>query len=99
MADLGAVLADLADETADLDALVAPLPAAEWRRPTPAPGWTIAHQIGHLAWTDEVATLSALDAAAFGVTLGAVLADIDGYVERAATERAARAPNELLSAW
>ena len=33
-------------------------------RPTPAEGWTVAHQIAHLAWTDEQALLAATDPAA-----------------------------------
>ncbi|MDT4969874.1 MAG: hypothetical protein QOG22_17, partial [Pseudonocardiales bacterium] len=61
MTDLTGLLADLAAETADLDAAVAALPQQDWARPTPAEGWTIAHQIGHLAWTDDVAALAATD--------------------------------------
>lgn len=55
MADPGPFVADLRAESDDLDALVAHLPADRWADPTPAPGWTIAHQIGHLLWTDRVA--------------------------------------------
>ena len=32
-----------------------------WRTPTPAEGWDVAHQVAHLAWTDEVAVLAATD--------------------------------------
>ena len=48
MAGPGPIVADLRAESDDLDALVAPLPAAAWADPTPAAGWTIAHQIAHL---------------------------------------------------
>ncbi|MGO9154373.1 maleylpyruvate isomerase N-terminal domain-containing protein, partial [Mycobacterium sp.] len=48
MAGPGPIVADLRAESDDLDALVASLPADRWADPTPAPGWTIAHQIGHL---------------------------------------------------
>ncbi|KKK06135.1 TIGR03084 family metal-binding protein [Micromonospora sp. HK10] len=65
MVDLTALLTDLGAESDQLDALVAPLPPEEWARPTPAAGWTIAHQIAHLAWTDHVAHLAATDADAF----------------------------------
>ncbi len=64
-ADLGALLADLADETAALTALTAPLDDAGWRQPTPAPGWTIADQIGHLAYFDETVVMAATDPAEF----------------------------------
>jgi uncharacterized protein (TIGR03084 family) len=59
------LLDDLAAEHADLDAVVAPLGEPEWSRPTPAEGWTIGDTILHLALTDEVAALAAVDPAAF----------------------------------
>ncbi len=55
---LPGLLADLSDESASLDALVADLPPEGWATPTPADGWTVAHQIAHLAWTDDQALLS-----------------------------------------
>ena len=99
MADPALVIADLRAECADLDAAVAPLADADWARPTPADGWTIAHQIGHLAWTDEVATLAATDPAQFHAELERALAEFEGYVDRAAAERAALPPAALLAAW
>ena len=42
---------DLEAEHAALDALVAPLDAETWRRPTPAEGWSILDSIVHLALT------------------------------------------------
>jgi uncharacterized protein (TIGR03084 family) len=99
VADLTAVLADLEAECADLDALVAPLPESGWARDTPAAGWTIAHQIAHLAWTDGVATLAATDAAAFQAELAKAVAELDVFVDRAAAEGAAAGPAELLAGW
>lgn len=98
MADLGTLLTDLADESADLDALVAPLPPQEWTRPTPAAGWTIAHQIAHLAWTDRVAHLAATDADAFFAAAARIGTDPDGYVDRGAEDFLAP-PEELLTTW
>ena len=69
MVDLTALLAELAAESEQLDAIVTALPPAEWGRPTPAPGWTVAHQIAHLAWTDHVAQLAATDEAAFHASI------------------------------
>ncbi|WP_024801462.1 TIGR03084 family metal-binding protein [Nocardia sp. BMG51109] len=69
MADLEALLGDFRAECTDLDSAVAPLDPTGWRRDTPAHGWTIAHQIGHLTWTDEIATLSATDPGAFAEVL------------------------------
>ena len=57
MATAGPIVDDLRAESDDLDELVADLPAARWAEATPAPGWTIAHQIAHLLWTDRVALI------------------------------------------
>jgi uncharacterized protein (TIGR03084 family) len=99
VADLTGLVADLAAEAADLDAAVAALPERDWGRPTPAEGWTIAHQIGHLAWTDDVAALAATDPEQFQQLTAKALASFNGYVDRAAAERAAQPPAELLAAW
>jgi uncharacterized protein (TIGR03084 family) len=64
-ADLAALIEDLAAETADLRALLDPLDADGWLRPTPAPGWTIADQVSHLAYFDQAAVQSATDPEAF----------------------------------
>ncbi|MFF5174113.1 TIGR03084 family metal-binding protein [Micromonospora sp. NPDC000089] len=97
MVDLTALLADLTAESEQLDALVAALPAEDWARPTPAPGWTVGHQIAHLAWTDHVSSLAATDADAFYASVLAApdptrLAD-DGAQEFLAP------PAELLARW
>src|SRR5258708_10338073 len=64
-ADLGALIDDLAGETAALRKILDPLSDADWRLPTPAPGWTIADQVSHLAHFDDVAVTSATDPGAF----------------------------------
>lgn len=93
------MVADLRAESDDLDALVAPLPASAWSTPTPAEGWTVAHQIAHLLWTDRVALLSVTDEPAFNVVLGEAAQDPTGFVDRAAEELAVTPPETLLSAW
>lgn len=99
MSTADAVIDDLVAESADLDALVAPLPADDWRIPTPAPGWTIAHQIGHLLWTDRVALTSVTDEAAFNEVLGAAAANPTGFVDEAAEQLAQTPAAKLLAAW
>ncbi|WP_051711967.1 TIGR03084 family metal-binding protein [Streptomyces sp. NRRL S-350] len=100
---LGGLLADLRAESAALDELVAALPAADWARPTPAEGWTIAHQIAHLAWTDDWTALTARDPEAFGAALGdhfgALQAAGADPVETGAREGAAAEPAALLARW
>jgi uncharacterized protein (TIGR03084 family) len=99
VADLTAVSADLRAESAELDSVVAALSDAEFSRATPAEGWTIAHQIAHLAWTDEVATLAATDPAEFQAELARALEHFDGYVDRAAEQRAQQPPRLLVTTW
>lgn len=99
MADVDALLSDLGVEGDALEEMVGSLDQAGWRTPTPAPGWTVAHQIGHLAWTDDVALTSVLDPAAFGLVLKEAASDPTHMVDRIAAERAGTAPGELLSSW
>ncbi|MBW8803993.1 MAG: TIGR03084 family protein [Catenulisporales bacterium] len=101
MAVLDDLLQDLDAESDVLDALVAPLDAAGWRTPTPAPGWTIAHQIAHLAWTDEVAALAARDPGEFSAFLARALQEAGGpgFVDQAAEEGAQLDPTVLLEQW
>ncbi|MFU8873891.1 TIGR03084 family metal-binding protein [Micromonospora sp. SL4-19] len=97
MVDLTALLTDLAAESEQLDALVAALPPQAWDRPTPAPGWTVAHQIAHLAWTDHVAHLAATDAPAFFATV-TTAPDPSRLVDDGAASFLAP-PAELLARW
>ncbi|MEH1099233.1 TIGR03084 family metal-binding protein [Micromonospora sp. CPCC 205561] len=97
MVDLKDLLADLAAESEQLDGLVSDLPPAGWARPTPAPGWSVGHQIAHLAWTDEIAALAATDAEEF---LAAVVAAPDpARLVDAGAEEFLAPPAELLPRW
>ena len=87
------------DESLDLDRLLAGLADGDWERDTPAPGWTIAHQVSHLAWTDHVAILSATDPAAFGEVLETATAAPLEFVDRAAAAGAIQPYAELLARW
>jgi uncharacterized protein (TIGR03083 family) len=58
-ADMNDLADDLAAETAVLRDLIAGLDPEAWRQATPAPGWSIADQISHLAHFDEAAIQSA----------------------------------------
>ncbi len=95
MAEIQDVLNDLTAEGTDLDELLAPL--EDLSAATPAQGWTIAHQIGHLAWTDEVSLVAATDATAFAALLAREAADPFGFVDAAAQEWSTRA--DLRTAW
>lgn len=87
------------DESRELDRLVAGLTDDDWELATPAPGWTIAHQIAHLHWTDRAALLAATDPAGFDRLLAdAGRAPLE-FVDQAASAGAIRPYAELLAQW
>lgn len=99
MALLDDLLADLAAEGDRLQATVSVLDAAGWATPTPAVGWTVATQVAHLLWTDEVATVAAADTEAWDAIVLVALADPTGFVDARAHEVARLAPDALLARW
>lgn len=99
MAETESIVADLSAESDVLDALVAPLADSQWGALTPAAGWTIAHQIGHLLWTDRVSLTAITDESGFAAELAAAMKDPAGFVDTAAAELAQVPPAELLADW
>lgn len=99
MAAVDEVLADLAAEGDDLHQLVSGISPEQWGLATPAPGWTIAHQIGHLASSDRLATLAVTDEAEFRNRNALLTADFNAGVEAGAAEYAADPPERLLLRW
>jgi uncharacterized protein (TIGR03084 family) len=95
---LEGLLADLDLESRHLDDLVAGLPPERWATPTPAPGWTVAHQIAHLAWTDEIALRAVADPDGFRAA-GDLGSSSDTDVDATAAAGAAAAPADLLARW
>jgi uncharacterized protein (TIGR03084 family) len=93
------LLSDLAAESQELDETVAVLSPVQWAVLTPAAGWTIAHQIAHLAWTDELSLRAACDPDGFRTTQNAARSDLTTRVDAAAANGATVAPCELLSRW
>lgn len=96
---LAAVLADLAAESDRLDAALADRPDTDWRLATPAPGWDVATQIGHLAWTDEVALKAATDKEAWDAVVLEAMADPEHVVDNVALAAGAVPAVELLGRW
>jgi uncharacterized protein (TIGR03084 family) len=97
------VLADLIAEQNALDAIVSELPAADWSRATPSPGWTVADQIGHLMYFDGTAALAIDDPDAFKATVTELLAGMasgaSGGSDPTLDEARSMEPAELLEAW
>lgn len=95
-----AVVADLHNESVALDAMVAGLPAEDWARPTPAPGWSVGHQIAHLWWTDRAALASITDEAGFAGIVAEAAGDPLGFVDTAAEALvSATPPQRMLTQW
>ncbi|WP_033292712.1 TIGR03084 family metal-binding protein [Amycolatopsis jejuensis] len=99
MADLAGILRDLAAESKVADDLVAGLPADAWARPTPAEGWTVAHQIAHLEWTDAKALIAASRPGDWPAEVENLLKIGENYVDVGAAEGASLPPASLLSRW
>ena len=99
MADPTPVIDDLRAEGDELDALVAELPDERWALATPAPRWTVAHQIAHLAWTDHSSLLAVTDPDAFAREVEKALAQPGDFVDNGAEEGAAKPPARLLADW
>lgn len=95
--DDASVLAALVAEGDDLDILVAAV--HDWSIPTPALGWTIAHQIAHLAWSDANALSALRTPDAFRAELGRAETEGSGYADKAAAAGAAKPRSVLLDEW
>lgn len=70
--EMAALCDDLVAEHAALDAIVADLDEARFNLPTPAEGWSVRDQIGHLAYSDVAGYLAAADPAAFARDVAAL---------------------------
>lgn len=99
MADPTPVIDDLCAESDELDQLVAELSPERWALTTPAPGWSVAHQIAHLAWTDHSSLLAVTDQDAFAREVEKALAEPGDFVDNGAAEGAGKAPAQLLADW
>ncbi|MDH6133630.1 uncharacterized protein (TIGR03084 family) [Kitasatospora sp. MAA4] len=99
MPDLHELITDMTAEGAELDALVADLTADGWAAETSAPGWTISHQVSHLAWTDAWALRALRDPEGFEAAGRAAFAKLDNIVDEGAEAGARRPHTEVLADW
>jgi enediyne biosynthesis protein E11 len=93
------LFADLAAEGEALDRLVSGLGPAQWDLPTPAPGWTIKHQIAHLASTARVAFTAATDPEAVRTQIAGAVGDFDAALRAILLPYLADPPEALLVRW
>ncbi|WP_235990782.1 maleylpyruvate isomerase N-terminal domain-containing protein [Streptomyces ureilyticus] len=90
-------LPDLVAEGDELDALVSA--QSDWCTPTPAAGWTIAHQIAHLAAADANDLIAIRTPDAFDAVLEQAEAAGSQYADLDAAAGAAKPRSALLEQW
>ena len=93
------VYADLVAEGEAVDRIVADLNPELWTRQTPAPGWTIAHQIAHLASVARLAGLAASDPEGFKAQASRAATDFDAAVDALLQPYLALPAQDLLARW
>ncbi|MGW5051322.1 TIGR03084 family metal-binding protein [Actinokineospora sp. NPDC004072] len=93
------VFSDLTAEAEVLDGLLAGLDEAGWERPTPAPGWTVGHQVAHLSFIFRLAGLAATDAATFAAVTAPAAKDFEGAVNAALADYLPGPSSVLFSRW
>ena len=96
---MASICADLSAEHAALDETVAVLDDDAWDRETPAAGWAIRDQIGHLTYFDRTAAQSALDPVAFEAERDAALTDLSAFEAATLAPGRELSPAALLTAW
>lgn len=93
------VISALIADGDDLDGLVAELSPPKWALRTPAVGWTIAHQVAHLAATFRMAAMAASDPTWFKSMAVGLSDDFDANVAAALAPYLGGTPGVLLSRW
>jgi uncharacterized protein (TIGR03084 family) len=93
------LIADLTAECEELDGLVAGLDEEGLARPTPAPGWTIAHQIAHVSFVFRMAAAAVANPTAFKAIAAGASSDFEGAVNAALADYLPNPPSVLLERW
>ena len=88
----------LEDEAGLVEAMVQTLAAEAWTLNTAAKGWTIAHQIAHLQWTDKAVVAAIEEPAEFAALRAEVQAD-PRRIDLAAEHGSELAPSILFTRW
>jgi uncharacterized protein (TIGR03084 family) len=99
MASIDDIRADLAAEQEDLDSLVGSLDNRDLSRPTPAEGWNVGDQIGHLAYFDAAAITALTAPDQFRAHVEAALAQGDDFTAHHLDRARALSGPELLETW
>jgi uncharacterized protein (TIGR03084 family) len=96
------LVADLAEEHADLAGILEGQPEESWSLPTPAPGWTVHDQVAHLAHFDWVTRTAVADHETFGRLrdqVGDYRQGLQAYVDSIGPANASRDGADVLAWW
>jgi uncharacterized protein (TIGR03084 family) len=96
------LVADLAEEHADLVGILEGQPEESWSLPTPAPGWTVHDQVAHLAHFDWVTRTALGDHETFGRLrdeVGDYRQGLQAYVDSIGPANASRDGADMLVWW
>lgn len=96
---LNEISRDLAAEEKELDVVVSGGDDSMWMAATPAQGWDVRDQIGHLALGEELASLAASDPNEFGQELARLMSAPDHGELRQLQRGRAMAAREVLDWW
>jgi uncharacterized protein (TIGR03084 family) len=99
MNDTTDVTTALTAECDDLDQLLSTLSPDQWALATPAPDWTVAHQVGHLAATFHLAGLAASDPPGFIALMASLGEDFNRNVNNVLASYLSDSPEVLFSRW
>ena len=91
------ILSDLVAEEQQLDQFLQGISDRHWKRKTPAPGWTIQDQVGHLAHLERFAADVLAQGA--GAVAAADLSDFDAWTERGVDQFRRRRHQEVIEQW
>ncbi|WNV84586.1 TIGR03084 family metal-binding protein [Umezawaea sp. Da 62-37] len=94
-----AVISALKADAVDVQVLLSDIDDAGWTAPTPAPGWTVAHQVAHLAATFQRAGLAAADPDAFREVMEHAIPDLELEVAAVMRPYLELPRGELLVRW
>jgi uncharacterized protein (TIGR03084 family) len=92
-------MAQLVAEGDSVDGMVAGLDDALWATPTPADGWTVAHQIAHLTFVYRLAGAAVSQPDAFTEIARKAQGNFEGAINAALAGCQDEAPSALLAAW
>ncbi len=91
------ILSDLVAEQQALDQFLQSISERDWRRKTPAPGWSILDTVSHLAYTETFGAEAIAKGQAF--VDAAAITDIDEWTERGVRQGRGKRYQEIIEWW